>query len=252
MINTFINPQFQSLLERYQLNSFSALWDVKVNWFEEPNVRRGGWSGVGQLRLNEENGNEVLMYVKKQEDHGRRTWRHPIKGEPTFKREFNNLQFLDQHAFTAPRVVYYGQEETSDHQRAVLATLALDQHQSLEEWVHPNYEQLNEIEKTQFLLMLAEKIRQLHSLGMVHRALYPKHIFINPKLASNVAVIDLEKARLTTLGWYRTFFDLAALFRHSNWSKDEQLIFFKAYCGKSQLSHSEQWLFEKIQLRASR
>lgn len=252
MINTFINPQFQSLLERYQLNSFSALWDVKVNWFEEPNVRRGGWSGVGQLRLNEENGNEVLMYVKKQEDHGRRTWRHPIKGEPTFKREFSNLQFLDQHAFTAPRVVYYGQEETSEHQRAVLATLALDQHQSLEEWVNPNYEQLNESEKTQFLLTLAEKISQLHSLGMVHRALYPKHIFINPKLASNVAVIDLEKARLTTLGWYRTFFDLAALFRHSNWSKDEQLIFFKAYCGKSQLSHSEQWLFEKIQLRAAR
>ncbi|HSH53425.1 MAG TPA: lipopolysaccharide kinase InaA family protein [Methylotenera sp.] len=252
MINSFINPQFQSLLERYQLNSFSALWDVKVNWFEEPNMRRGGWSGVGQLRLNSESGDQVLLYVKKQEDHGRRTWRHPVKGEPTFKREFSNLQFLEQHAFTAPQVVYYGQEDTSEHQRAVLATLALGQHQSLEEWVQPNYAQLNEIEKTQFLLTLAEKIGQLHSLGMVHRALYPKHIFINPKLASNVAVIDLEKARLTTIGWYRTFFDLAALFRHSNWSKDEQLIFFKAYCGKSQLSYSEQWLFEKIQLRATR
>jgi predicted Ser/Thr protein kinase len=252
MISTFINPQFQSLLDRHQLNSFGALWDVAIKWFEEPNMRRGGWSGVGQLRLIDERGQQVLMYVKKQQDHGRRTWRHPIDGEPTFKREFDNLRYLDEHDFAAPRVVYYGQDETSGHQRAVLATLALDQHKSLEEWVNPNYEQLSEIEKTQFLLTLAEKIRQLHSLGMVHRALYPKHIFINPKLASNVAVIDLEKARLTTLGWYRTFFDLAALFRHSEWSKDEQLIFFKAYCGKTQLSRSDQWLFDKIQLRAAR
>jgi hypothetical protein len=155
MISTFINPQFQSLLDRHQLNSFGALWDVAIKWFEEPNMRRGGWSGCGQLRLEDERGQDVLIYVKKQQYHGRRTW-------------------------------------------------------------------------------------------------YPKHIFINPKLASNVAVIDLEKARLTTLGWYRTFFDLAALFRHSDWSKDEQLVFFEAYCGKSQLSRSGQWLFDKIQLRAAR
>jgi hypothetical protein len=62
----------------------------------------------------------------------------------------------------------------------------------------------------------------------------------------------MEKDHKTTLGWYRTFFDVAALFRQSQWSKDEQLVFFKAYCGKTQLSRSDQWLFEKIQLRAAR
>ena len=277
MNNAFINPQYQALLERNYLDSFNALWEAKIDWFEEPNVRRGGWSGVGQLRLQSTTGDEVLMYVKKQQDHGRRTWRHPIQGEPTFKREFNNLQFLDQKAFAAPRVIYYGEENTSGHQRAILATLALDQHHSLDEWMqlkhvqsnraqsnHSSEVQFNDADKKQLLGTIAQSIRQLHSLGVVHRALYPKHIFIKPNSvvspaltsdisASDIAVIDLEKARLSSAGWYRTYFDLAALFRHATWwGKEDQQIFFKAYCGKAQLSCGERWMLKKIQQRAAR
>lgn len=252
MNSTFTHPQYQQLFKEHELDSFYALWDVKVDWFEAPNERRGGWSGVGQLRLTSSTGEEVLLYVKKQQNHGRFSFRHPIKGEPTFRREFKNLQFLKKHAFAAPEVVYFAQDD-SLHQRAILITLALDQYQSLDEWFQPGYSQLSEAEKTVFLQALGQNIRHFHSLGMVHRALYPKHVFINTKTPDKIAVIDLEKARLTAMGWHRTYLDVAALFRHAPWlSKDEQLIFFRAYCRESQLSYRNRWFYKVILQRANR
>lgn len=252
MSTEFIDPHYQSILNFHQLDSFQSLWNSKIDWFETPNERRGGWSGVGLLRLKSYTGGEVVLFVKKQQNHGRRTLMHPIGGEPTFRREFGNLQFLAEKQFEAPKVVFYG--EDANTKRAILATVALSEYQSLDEWVYPDYRQFSEADKTEFLRHLAQNIRRFHDLGMVHRALYPKHIFIHKQRPTQeIAVIDLEKARLTRCGWYRTYFDLAALFRHASWwSQGEQLTFFKAYCVKSQLNSCEQWLFRKILKRASR
>ncbi len=253
MSTLFIDSQYQALLKLHQLDNFNALWDAKIDWFEEPNERRGGWSGVGQLRLKTNDGEEIVLFVKKQQNHGRHTLKHPIQGEPTFRREFDNLQFLDKHQFKAPHVVYYGEDNAPNEQRAMLVTLALTQYQAFDEWVKSGYIQQIDSEKTDFLQTLARNIRRFHALGMVHRALYPKHIFINITQPSQIAVIDLEKARLTKMGWYRTYFDLAALFRHATWwNKEDQLIFFKAYCVKLQLNRCEQWLFRRILKRAAR
>ncbi|HSI43918.1 MAG TPA: lipopolysaccharide kinase InaA family protein [Methylotenera sp.] len=254
MSTVFTNRQHQALLHLNGLGDFEALWNAKIAWFEEPNERRGGWSGVGRLALKASDGNDVQVFVKKQKNHGRRTFAHPIQGEPTFKREFNNLQFLNHHQFAAPVVVYYGEDNLT--KRAILVTIALSEFQPLDEFSESKYKNWHESERVGYLRTLAKNIQRFHGLGMVHRALYPKHIFINTEQPSHVAVIDLEKARLTSIGWYRTYFDLAALFRHAAWwSKDEQLAFFKAYCVKlpeQELNGWQRWLFKRILKRAVR
>ncbi|MBA3695887.1 MAG: lipopolysaccharide kinase [Methylotenera sp.] len=250
----FIHPQYQALFNSNGLDTFEALWNAEIAWFEEPNERRGGWSGVGRLALKAANGSDVHVFVKKQQNHGRRTLSHPLRGEPTFRREFDNLQFLNKYQFAAPNVVYYAEDNTS--KRAILVTVALSQYQPLDEFSLANYMKWDVPQKAGFLQALAKNIRSLHNLGMVHRALYPKHIFVHVEQPSQVAVIDLEKARLTSFGWYRTYFDLAALYRHATWwRKDEQLDFFKAYCVKlpqQELNSGQQWLFKRILKRAAR
>ena len=254
MSTLFTNPQYHALLSSNGLGDFEALWNAKIAWFEEPNERRGGWSGVGRLLLKASDGGDIGVFVKKQQNHGRRTFCHPVQGEPTFRREFDNLQFLNKHEFAAPIVVYYGEDSVS--KRAILVTIALSEYQPLDEFSESHYMNWHEPEKTDYLRTLAKNIQRFHGLGMVHRALYPKHIFINTERQSQIAVIDLEKARLTNLGWYRTYFDLAALFRHATWwGKDEQLAFFKAYCLKSpdqELNGWQQWLLKRILKRATR
>jgi hypothetical protein len=51
MTALFIAPQHQATLKLNHLDDFDSIWNMKVDWFEDPNERRGGWSGVGKLGL---------------------------------------------------------------------------------------------------------------------------------------------------------------------------------------------------------
>ena len=37
---------WEQLAHSNGLDSFDAIWTLDIGWFEEPNQRRGGWSGV--------------------------------------------------------------------------------------------------------------------------------------------------------------------------------------------------------------
>src|SRR5690606_12690358 len=108
------SKRYQDLFALHQLDRFASIWTKQIDWFEEPNHRRGGWSGVGQITL-ESDQEELSVFVKKQQDHGRRTLLHPIKGEPTFRREFKRLAFLEAHQIRAPKLVFYGENKIDNH-----------------------------------------------------------------------------------------------------------------------------------------
>lgn len=233
----FVAVNYQSRLQRNQLASFDGVWARHIDWFEEPNHRRGGWSGVGTLQLQDADAQTVTLFVKKQENHGRKTWRHPIQGEPTFKREFARLRFLEAHQFLAPRVVLYGVAQRPGQQRAVLATEALAGFEPLDTVLATWYVQASKAEKRALILHVAAEIRRFHALGLMHRALYPKHIFVkNAGKSAEIALIDLEKARFSWFAWYRAYFDLSALNRHAEGvGCTQRLRFFKRYLNIEQL-----------------
>jgi hypothetical protein len=89
--NRYLNPVYEALLLHNQLADFDRLWDLQAEWFEEPNRRRGGWSGVCRLELRGEGEQVVPVFLKRQENHRARTLRHPFKGIPTVRRELQNL-----------------------------------------------------------------------------------------------------------------------------------------------------------------
>ncbi len=251
----FQSTRYQQIFAQHQLDGFEHLWQKQIAWFEEPNQRRGGWSGVGQLILPSVDG-ELNVFVKKQQNHGRRTLLHPIKGEPTFRREFERLTFLDAQQIKAPKVVCYGEQKIDNQDCAILATETLLGFEPLDvvtqRWF--SAQQKTRQQKRELLKTVALTVRAFHKAGLVHRALYPKHLFVkNAEIKPEVAFIDLEKARFSYFFLYRAYFDLAALNRHAeHWSVSDRLYFFLQYFQVPALNKTLRFMGRQIVKRSTR
>lgn len=254
MTNLFVAPQHAKILTTNQLNDFDSIWNLKVDWFEEPNMRRGGWSGVGQFQLKYNELASLDLFVKKQQNHGRRTLFHPILGEPTFRREFQRLKFLEQHHFAAPKVVFYAESNVDGKPCAILMTEALSEYVPLDSLSAGWRLTASRSQQSQLTQKIAIELRRFHNLGLVHRALYPKHIFVkNAGHSPDIALIDLEKARFSLWFAYRAFFDLAALNRHAEgWRSTQRLAFFLAYMNIKKLNFFSKLMCRLIVKRAKR
>lgn len=242
------------MFAQHQLPDFEAIWARDIDWFEPPNERRGGWSGVGTIALQANHHAEIGFFVKKQQNHGRKTWRNPVQGEPTFRREFQRLQFLEAHNFAAPKVVFYAESIVHGNMRAILITEALTDFLPLDEVTKQLFLNKNVTAHHQLIQAVSVAIKRFHTLGLVHRALYPKHIFVkNAESAPEIALIDLEKARFSPFFWWRTYFDLAALHRHSKyWRYSQRMYFFLQYCQVKHLNFFGKWLCCRLIKRAIR
>lgn len=252
----FQSNHYQAIFAQHQLADFDAIWAREIDWFEAPNERRGGWSGVGRLQLDISGDTPLRVFVKKQQNHGRLSLRNPIAGEPTFRREFKHLTFLAERGFNAPRVVFYGEQTTKQQTRAILITVELTGFMPLDELSHQisTYDMMSAQAKRILLASIAAKLRCFHQLNLMHRALYPKHIFVaTADTTPQIALIDLEKARFSPVFWNNAYFDLAALNRHAkHWSRTQRMYFFMQYCQLTRLTGFSKWLCRLIVKRAMR
>jgi hypothetical protein len=253
-LKTYIAPEYLALLQSNQLDSFERLWHHQVDWFEPPNHRRGGWSGVAKVQLKE-HGQPLGVFIKKQQNHTRWSLESFPRREPTFRREFRFLRMLQTKKFNAPEVLFYGEQLIDGQPSAILITKELHTYQPLDAVVNPEaYKDMIKPIKSQLLQAVAQALRSAHKLNLMHRALYPKHIFVaDVTAAPKVALIDFEKTRYSPFFWYNAFFDLAALNRHSSeWSQTERLRFFKNYCQISRLTWLSKWFCRRIIARSKR
>lgn len=253
----YFNPDYREYLEFNRLHGFDALWDYRADWYEEPNNRRGGWSGVGRLVLAAPDHEGGGFFLKRQQGHQRRTFRRPVKGEPTFRREFDMLRYLHEKGVNAPTPVYYGQQRRDGNVAAVLMTAELAGYLSFED-VSARIFDVGKIalkERKRLIKALAFFVRDLHAAGVQHRSLYPKHLFVQWPLGENpqFAVIDLEKSRWQKFAYKRTLNDLAALNRHlQHWGDSAKKYFFYQYLGVRRLSLWHKFLGLMILRRSAR
>lgn len=242
----YLEPGWHEILEQNGLGDFDALWDLKAEWFESPNERRGGWSGVVRLELQRPDGGIEEVFLKRQENHQRRTLRHPLSGEPTFGGEMRNILLLHKAGVPTLDPVYYGQRQVDGHWRAVLMTRELKGFQPLgwwiEQWRESGWESSYSIRRA-VLVEMVRVIRQLHKdAGLVHNSLHPKHLFVRlhteqEKPRVEVRLIDLEKMR-PVLSQKRTARrDLDSLNRRClPFSLADRMRFLKLYLGTPHLS----------------
>lgn len=219
------------LLKSNKLGSFDALWELNTPWFEEPNYRRGGWSGVVKYRLNSTSG-DVHVFIKRQENHLTRTWKHILTGIPTFEKEYDNIQRLRNADIPTLEPLFFGKSG----QKAILVTKSLEHYQSLETLTLSS---LPLRKKRQLINAVAGVISRLHKHHFQHNCLYAKHIFIKPTDDDwDVRLIDLEKMKRRLSRTQAAVRDLSTLSRHvdAGWTTTDRMRFMLAYMGEPTLS----------------
>lgn len=214
-----IAPEWEKTLKDAGLDSFTALWELERDWVEEPNERRGGWSGVIKRRFKTDSG-ETTLFIKRQEGQNRRTWWRPFRGRPTY---FLEYRFLRRHGDEFPQLVgwaCYGEQRKAHRDRAVLATTGLT-----------HYSDLNELAATasretlkSLLPKIAAAILPLHLKRLQHGALYAVHIFVDER-NGEVKLIDLERARFRPRR-KAALSDLSQFIRRTPWLDRELLDIF--------------------------
>lgn len=245
----YIDTAWQDVLAANGLLAFEAWWDLDAPWFEEPNQRRGGWSGVSRHELTLADGGRTAVFLKRQENHSTFSWRHPRKGIPTFAREFRLIQRY--HAADVPTLepVYFAMRDTAAGQRAILVTEELTGYQPLD--ACPLAGRQNRLA---VLTTVAALLRRMHDSHIQHNCFYPKHVFVRVHHDDHARarVIDLEKSRRRSLVIFCSLRDLDTLNRHTQgWSRVERLRFLKAYLGQTRLSRYGKWLWHKLARRAA-
>lgn len=238
------------VLRHNGLDSFERLWSLQAEWFEEPNQRRGGWSGVCRIELALPEGGKVNLFRKTQENHNSHTLRHPL-GIPTFIREMNNILMFKQAAVPALEPVYFAMRNVGGDKRAILCTEALEGYTTLECMVQ-NWEQDGWPQRKirlNIMHSVAAVMNRMHDHKIQHNCFYPKHIFLRFDQDGGVSVrlIDLEKAKLRPLRGTAAFRDLYTLNRHSpGWSRTDRLRFFLTYLGQKSLDAKAKALWRRI------
>lgn len=194
----FSSSDWPQLAAANGLASFESIWALDVGWFEAPNVRRGGWSGVTRLEVVQAGGHHEHLFIKRQENHGTLSWRHPFKGISTFRREFQNLMMLQAGAVPTLEVLYFAERHVAGDRRAILVTRELEGYASLDacmaDWQQHGFPETAVWRET--LQRIAAVARGMHRHRIQHNCFYPKHVFIGERHGQvDVRLIDLEKAK---------------------------------------------------------
>ena len=223
-MSDFIAAEDRAILERHGLCGFDALWALQLEAVDEPNTERGGWSSVYRLELG-----ESAYYLKRQSNHLTRSLRHPF-GEPTFAREFRNIQRYAELGIPALQAAFFGWRRIQGASGAILLTRALEGWSDLYT-LYQRWAELDAEQQRAVIRASAELARRLHVAGQLHGCFYPKHIFLRG-LGQDCegCLIDLEKTRPLVLGRRDRIRDLETLIRRADpWTSEDIRYFIAVY-----------------------
>lgn len=254
----FIADEWQAILTHNQLTSFESIWQLSPPWFEPPNYRRGGWSGVAYLQLQRPEGGHIGVFLKRQQNHFCKTLRHPFRGIPTFARELKNIFRFRAASIPTLEPIYYAERDANKNMRVILMTEELTGYQSLErwsqQWAEEGWPALPI--KNKILQTMASVIQRMHSQRIRHGCLYAKHLFlkINPQDNSvDVRMIDLEKAKRSLRLLSCQIRELAALHKHTPcWRVIDRMRFFNYYFNVQQFNKKARQLWRAVEKRSRR
>lgn len=242
----WIAADWQPSLSAKGLHGFNDIWDLELDWFEEPNKRRGGWSGVVRMQLD-----RGEVFIKRQENHRRRTLRHPLKGIDSYQVEFENIQQYRLLNIPTLVPVYFSNRVVTGHSRAILITEALNDYTPLDELVSVSNRSLSQTQRRKIINVVSSLLRQIHDAGYMQNNFYPKHVFMKQEGETwHARVIDIETARRSLIRGRARFRDLDSFNRKAyGWSRTERLRFLLSYMNKQRLDTKTKQLWRRLHRR---
>jgi tRNA A-37 threonylcarbamoyl transferase component Bud32 len=247
-IREYISEEWHDILRHNHVDDFERLWALDAeNWFEPPNHRRGGWSGVVRTKLALPTGGEAHIFIKRQENHVYRAWQNLFRLTATFEREFRNLLRFRQFGIPSPETIYFGQRTVEGKLRAILVTRELAGYLPVNAECYSPIAKLDRSRRKLLISQAADTVRRLHQKRIQHNCLYPKHLFVREDGDFEVCLIDLEKAKWRPYKQSIVVRDFGSLYRHTEgWSRTDQLRLFLAYRNESRASKKSKKILMRI------
>jgi len=249
----YIGKGWEKVLRDNGLADFDSIWNLDAEWFEEPNKRRGGWSGVSRIVLKTEDGQSVGMFLKRQENHNTKTITSPIKGIPTFAREFKNIIRLIKNDIPTVEPVYFCYRFSNGNCQAILMTKELEGFDSLDASIYSRSGAImqDRLQREKIMTSVANAMSKMHDSHLRHSCFYSKHVFIR-QLDENweVKFIDLEKMHWNLFKDNARFRDLYTFPRRiTGWGRKDRVKFFQLYMQEKILSAKSKELWRRIDSR---
>jgi hypothetical protein len=232
----WVSPKLQPTLEEAGLLNIEEVSQREFDWFEAPNRRRGGWSGVSRIVLNPEapESEQKAVFLKIQQNHFYIAPNTCFLKRLTFEREFAAMQAIHPHCEAIPEVVLFAKWEVNGDQGCVLITESLDDWHPLDRWLlgkhdapAPDTDTLHRV-----LEAIATTAREINEAGWIHMCFSAKHLFAQEQADGSfkTKVVDLEKTRKRIGLGRRTVKDCSHFMRHTpHLSEDDKTHFLKAY-----------------------
>jgi RIO-like serine/threonine protein kinase len=251
-IKKWCAPELKSLLTEAGLLDIESATQREFDWFEAPNRRRGGWSGVSRIVLNPDapEAEQKAVFLKIQQNHFYIAPNTGFMKRLTFEREFAAMQALIPHCDAIPQVVMFAKWQENGNQGSILITEALDEWIPLRPWLLgelalpvPDKDTLHRAFNA-----IAKTAREINQAGWIHMCFSAKHLFVkeqNGRFATRV--VDLEKTRKRIGLSRRTVKDCSHFLRHTPKLTDQDKThFLKAYFRTNHFTHKQKALIQKI------
>jgi hypothetical protein len=247
----WIHPKWEETLKKADLINIEAVSNREFDWFEAPNRRRGGWSGVSRIILNPQAQpkDQKAGFLKIQQNHFYRAPATFFRKRLSFIREFEALQELGKVTECVPNLIQYAQWKQGSKLGALLITESLENWQPFDDWLVKQITIDNNDLIHKALKSIAAATRELHQAGWAHFGFYPKHAFIkeNQDGTFSTCLIDLEKARRPLFKSQSTIEDVSRFLRHSKkLSNEHKIQYLHDYFESETFSRTQRKLISRM------
>lgn len=249
-----IAPAWEARLNSAGLLDIESVIEREFDWFEAPNKRRGGWSGVTRIVLNPDAAPEKqqAVFLKIQQNHFYIAPNTGFRKRLTFEREYAAMSALRPACPAIPEVLMFAKWTKDGNRGAILVTEALDEWHLLDDWQRGKASLPKPEPATlhKALAAIAATSRQINQAGWIHMCFSAKHIFIRPNDDSDqfeVRAIDLEKTRKRIGLGRRSVEDSSHFMRHTpELSEADKLCYLQAYFETDSFTPAQRKLISKM------
>ena len=187
----FTDSEWVPLFDQAGYSSFDDWWNAENNLVETGNFRgpnsESSWSHVSRINLD----CGRVVYLKRQQNHYPNNTLLKLLRTPTFKIEWKNYLAYKRAKVPTLNIVYFASRKRDGNRQCIIVSEEL-------KGMTPVYDLINSFKqygwpprKQRFAILgaIVKVVRQLHDAGMIHNALYSRHIYLNITIVNGQAVI---------------------------------------------------------------
>jgi hypothetical protein len=203
---SFTDPQWEDTLANAGYTDFDSWWNAEKNLVEAGNFRgpdaNTSWSHVSRITLPDKR----TVYLKRQQNHFPNNLLLKARRILTFEIEWENYNLLQTAGVPTMKIIHFSKRKVGKDKQCIIVSEELKDMSPLDELIKwfEAHEWPTRSQRLAMLAAISKVIKTMHRAGLIHNALYKRHIYLNipfideaPVLPDtfHACLIDLERTK---------------------------------------------------------